>query len=161
MRIETALLLLPLAACAGQGRPSYSYWQPGTHRTMASAQGMAGGRNPAYVPDLIDGSYQGTAYLTSAPGTTARSWWSRPQVADEVCPHTTMGVVEIDQRLLTYAYAPDLIFTPTVAADGTIAQTIGDAMFSGKVAHNRLTFNVVTPICTTRFFGHYKLNHSY
>ena len=113
-----------------------------------------------YVPDRIDGSYQGTLYLTSYPGMIPHHWWQRPRVDSALCPHTTYGVVEIGDHALYYDYAPSLTFNVPIQADGTLHQTIGTSSINGKVAHDRLTFDVATPVCTSRFFGRYKLNHS-
>ena len=152
MRIAACLLLLPLAACAQKHPSMYRYWTPAPVAAR-TATGVA------YVPDRINGSYQGTAYLTSAPNLHPPAYWKHPRVDDAVCPHTTYGVIYISDHVLTYAYAPNLAFAAPVASDGTITQTLGSATLSGAVRHARLTFNVVTPLCTTRFFGSYKLNH--
>jgi hypothetical protein len=154
VRIAVCLLLLPLAACDTPSRPNYAFWAPKTYQAEQIAAAKI------YAPDRIDGSYQGTAYLTSAPNMDRYHWWRRPKVSDELCPRTTAGVVEIDSHTLYYAFTPGLSFAAPVAADGTIVQTLGDAKLSGKVRHDRLTFNIVTPVCTSRFFGDFKLNHS-
>ncbi len=158
-RFSAILCLLTLAACVDAHRPSYTYWQHGPYHPPPIS--LPDGRNAHYMPDRIDGSYQGTAYLTSAPNLTLRHWWHKALISSEVCPNTTMGVVEIDGGMLTYAFNPNLIFSPMVGKDGSFYQQVGEATMWGKVKNDRLSFNVVTPLCTLRFFGNYKDNHSF
>jgi hypothetical protein len=150
VRLAACLLLLALSACAQKPAPMYSYWHPAP---AAQSGGLA------YTPDRIDGSYQGTVYLTSTPNLTRGHWWRAPKIDDEVCPHTTYGIIEIGDHVMTYAYAPNLIFSVPVTQDGAFSQTIGTARLIGKVHDGRLTFNLYTPLCTSRFFGDFKLNH--
>ncbi len=157
--LAAALCLLTLSACVDPNRPAYTYWQRGPYHPAPIS--MPNGQGGIYKPDLIDGSYQGTAYLTSAPNLTVNTYWHRPLISSEICPRTTTGVVEIDGGILTYAFNPNLIFSPTVGPDGSLYQQIGESTLWGKVQHGRLSFNVVTPLCTLRFFGSYKGNHSY
>ena len=69
-------------------------------------------------------------------------------------------MIEIGDHVLYYSYAPNLIFAAPVKNDGTIAQTIGTSSLTGKVKHDWLNFSIVTPLCTTKFTGEFKLNHS-
>jgi hypothetical protein len=155
VRTAFAFLLLPLAACAAHKQPSnYSYWAPKPPPAWNK-------KYPSYVPDRVDGSYQGTAALIKAYSADLRhTYWYRPKVDDEVCPHTTYGVVEIGDRTLYYSYAPNLVFAAPVASNGAITQTVDGSTLTGQVMHGTLTFSIVTPLCTTRFNGGYKLNHS-
>ncbi len=155
MRIALAFLLLPLAACAGHPQSSnYSFWAPRPPAPWNK-------KYPAYVPDRVDGSYQGTATLVKAYRVDLRhTYWHRPKVDDEVCPHTTYGIVEIGDHTLYYSYAPNLEFAAPVTSAGAIAQTVGTSTLTGQVKQGTLTFSIVTPLCTTRFSGGFKLNHS-
>jgi hypothetical protein len=155
VRTAFALLLLPLAACAAHKQPAnYSYWAPKPPAPWNR-------HYPSYVPNRIDGSYQGTATLIKVSRVDLRhTYWYRPKVSDDVCPHTTYGVVEIGDHTLYYSYAPNLVFAAPVSATGAIAQTVEGSTLTGQVKQGTLTFNIVTPLCTTRFSGDYKLNHS-
>ena len=113
-----------------------------------------------YAPDRVDGSYRGWAYLTSAPDLKPHRWWAKSHIDSAICPHTTFGVFEVGDRTLYYAYAPNLIFSAPVATDGSIRQVLGSSSLNGSIAHNRLRIDIRTPVCTTRFYGHFELNHS-
>jgi hypothetical protein len=155
VRQAALLLLLTLAACACHKQPSmYSYWAPKPPAPFNKEY-------PAYLPDRIDGSYQGTASLIKIRNVDLRrTYWYRPKVDDQICPHTTYGVIEIGDHVLYYSYAPNLIFAAPVKNDGTVTQTIGTSTLTGKVKHDWLNFSIVTPLCTTKFSGEFKLNHS-
>ena len=157
--LVVSLCLLILAGCVDPYRPAYTYWQRGPYHPAPIT--LPDGSNAHYTPDLIDGSYQGTASLTSAPNLTERSWWHKALISSETCPTTGIGVIEIASGVLSYAFNPTLIFNPTVGKDGSLYQQIGEATLWGKVKNGRLTFNVTTPLCTLRFFGSYKGNHSF
>ncbi|HEX4260832.1 MAG TPA: hypothetical protein VHY76_06995 [Acetobacteraceae bacterium] len=88
-------------------------------------------------PYWYDGSYQGRARLVHA---------TIPN-----CPPTRYGVLEVGDATLVFAYAPDLIFTVPVTADGTLSSTGGPAKLEGKIVGRHLDMTVATTACQTRF----------
>jgi hypothetical protein len=154
-----------MAACADD-RPNYYYWSSRHQKDVITAKQVAVtppsllATTTPYPGDRIDGSYQGTIHLTSTPTTTPSHWWRRPTISDETCPHRTYGIAEIADHTLYYTYAPNLIFNVPVANDGTLQEAVANATLTGKVGLGHLTFQIVTPVCTSKFFGDFKLNHS-
>jgi hypothetical protein len=108
---------------------------------------------PAPVPagyvapvSAFDGNYQGRVRLIAG----------RPPL----CPRPHTGVLEVGDRALTFAYAPDVIFTTPVAPDGSLHQQIGAAVLDGRIAGEHLSVTITSPGCSTRYDMAYVWNHS-
>lgn len=107
-----------------------------------------GALSPAPSPTgAFDGSYFGTAELVRArPGVT--------------CPPDELGVVEVGDQRLSFAYAPLVIFNPPVQPDGRFHATANRAVLDGQIRRNRLVMTVRSPDCEARYRMHFIGNHS-
>ncbi len=119
-----AVLLLALAGCSQSDNPI---------TTFAPAPPVPFRGDPHW----FDGSYQGRGKLVHA---------TIPN-----CPPTRDGVLEIGDATLQFAYAPDLIFTIPVAADGTLTSVAGSTTLHGQIIGRHLELTVTTASCQTRF----------
>ncbi len=94
---------------------------------------------PPSVNGAFDGSYYGRARdigKTSQPA---------------LCPINRLGVAEIGDKRLSFAYAPDIIFNPPVQPDGTLHDQVGVAILDGTVTLDHLRMTITTPDCATRY----------
>lgn len=124
-RIPACLvLLLALGACSQSDNPVTTF-------APASPVPFRGD------PHWFDGGYQGREKLVHA---------TIPN-----CPPTRYGVLEIGDATLEFAYAPDLIFTVPVAADGTLTSVRGPGTLNGRIVGRHLELTITTASCQTRF----------
>ena len=96
----------------------------------------------------------------SYPGMKPHHWWQRPQVDSRAVPAYHYGIVEIGDHVLYYDYAPALTFNVAVKTDGTLHQRIGNLQHRRQDRAWPAHLRRVTPVCTSHFFGRFKLNHS-
>lgn len=95
---------------------------------------------------LFDGSYQGKIRRIGA---------KTPE-----CPANGYGVAEIGDTVLTFSYAPDVIFSIPVTPEGVVQQRIGDTRIEGQIAANHLDMLVTSGQCRTGYQLRYVWNHS-
>lgn len=100
------------------------------------------GFNPAYPPPsqtgAFDASYYGRARLVRG-------------VDNAQCPKSRIGVAEVGDKRLSFAYAPDVVFNPPVHPDGIIHDTVGPAVLDGRITGSDLVMRVTTPQCETTY----------
>jgi hypothetical protein len=107
--------------------------------------------NRAYPPPSATGAFDGSYYGR------ARVVRAQPGVN---CPQGRIGVMEVGDKRLSFAYAPEVIFNPAVAADGTVHDTVGPAVLDGKITDDMLVMRVTTPQCDTSYRLSFVGNHS-
>lgn len=103
--------------------------------------------NPPPSPTgAFDGSYYGEADTVRArPGQ---------------CPADRLGMAEVGDKRLSFAYAPQIIFNPPVQPDGTLHGVVGPSTLNGRITGRRLVMTVITPNCETHYNLHLVGNRS-
>lgn len=90
----------------------------------------------------FDGSYFGTVHTVRADMPAG-------------CAADKKGVVQVGDRRVAFAYAPDVPFNATVQADGAFHDDLktqnGNATMSGKIEKDALAMVIVTPHCETHY----------
>lgn len=94
------------------------------------------------VTGRFDGSYYGEPDLVK----------SRPGA--HCPPDNRLGVIEIGDKRLSFAYQPLVIFNPPIQADGHVHDKVGDATLDGQITGRDLHLVITTSNCETRYdFG--------
>ena len=146
-RLILAALGLGLAGCTFGEDPALTgmYDAPPPGGTPVTSMAVA---PPVVAPVLVhmDGSYQGRAHLVSGTGAA--------------CPNSGLGVLEIGDHTLNFAYQPNVVFIAPVLADGTLHDVSGLSTLDGKIANDQLTMTIKAPGCETHYAADFVWNHS-
>lgn len=114
-----------------------------TNRAITRWQESRAPELPAPEWDKVDGDYKGSAGLVAAQSPN--------------CPPGGVGVIEIGDQTLYFAYSPNVIFIAPIQPDGSLHARSGNFALDGLLTGGRLVFTVRTPACQSQFDVRYVL----